>query len=483
MVDEAHITTFAVHPAWRRQRHRGAAAPRLPRHRHRPRRPRGDARGPAVQPAGAPAVREVRLPAGRPASALLQRRPRGRADHDHRAARRARDARAASSGCARRSTRRRRRTRARMPARGDAGVSGPLLLSIESSCDETGIALIEGGRRILSQRRRVAGRAARRRPAGSCPRSPRGPTCAGSCPTLDEAWADAGRRLARRRRDRRHLRAGAGRLAAGRDQLREGARLGPRQAAHRRQPPRGPRLRGLAARSGRGRGDQGRAGLPARRARRVGRPHVPRRDARPPDLPAARARPSTTPPARRSTRSAGCSGLGYPGGPAIQKAAEGAIRPRRALPAGLDGRLVRLELLGAQDRGPADRRRRPGRRGAAGRRRRRAAVRGDRPRSWPGASRTRSSTCSRPRPSGPPREVGARSIVLGGGVAANSVPARAAGAARPTAWACRSSCPRPGLCTDNGAMIGAAGARRFAAGERAAARPRRPAVAAAGRRR
>ena len=27
--------------------------------------------------------------------------------------------------------------------------------------------------------------------------------------------------------------------------------------------------------------------------------------------------------------------------------------------------------------------------------------------------------------------------------------------------------PRPGLCTDNGAMSGAAGARRFAAGERA----------------
>jgi N6-L-threonylcarbamoyladenine synthase len=157
-------------------------------------------------------------------------------------------------------------------------------------------------------------------------------------------------------------------------------------------------------------------------------------------------------------------GLGYPGGPAIQRAAEGAVARDRVFPRAWLGESYDFSFSGLKT---AARRIVDVARADAG-----LGGDPDAPLPDPVVAElawgfqdsvvdvlvTKTARAA--------REFGARSIVLGGGVAANSaLRARLAGEA--DAIGLPLVVPRPGLCTDNGAMIGAAGARRLAAGERA----------------
>ena len=267
-------------------------------------------------------------------------------------------------------------------------------------------------------------------------------------PVLDEAWADAGRRRGTTSTRRGDLRARAwpARCWSGSTSPRRWpgsttSRWSASTTSRATSTPRGC--------STRARPDARRAGLPARRARRLGRPHVPRRDARPPDLPAARHD-------RRRRRRRGVR-QGRPAarasatraGPAIGRAADAARRAATAVfPRAWLGRLVRLQLLRAQDRRPADRRR--GARadeGLAGRRRTRRcrdAVVGGARVGVPGRRGRRPG--DQDDPGGRARSARARSC-SGGGVAANGVAARPAGrrgrgAGRPAHRAAARRCAR-----------------------------------------
>ncbi len=171
-------------------------------------------------------------------------------------------------------------------------------------------------------------------------------------------------------------------------------------------------------------------------------------------------------------------GLPYPGGPAIQAAAERATRHDRVFPRAWLGDSYDLSFSGLKtaarrivDAARAEEGLPAGDAGAGGADRTGAGDRGGQlsdatiaELAWGFQDSVVDVLATKTIRAA--EEIDARSIVLGGGVAANR-PLRERLAADAAARGLPLIVPRPGLCTDNGAMIGAAGARRYAAGERA----------------
>jgi N6-L-threonylcarbamoyladenine synthase len=159
-------------------------------------------------------------------------------------------------------------------------------------------------------------------------------------------------------------------------------------------------------------------------------------------------------------------GLPYPGGPAIQKAAEGASARDRVFPRAWLGDTFDFSFSGLK---------------TAARREVAREVAGDAdasvPDGGPGLAPAQVAELAYAfqesvvdvlavKTTRAAQTAGARTIVLGGGVAANSVlRARVEDGAR--SLGVPLVVPRPGLCTDNAAMIGAAGYFRARAGARA----------------
>jgi len=339
-------------------------------------------------------------------------------------------------------------------------MSGPLILSIESSCDETGIAIIEGGRRILGNvvASQVAMHAAT---GGIVPEVAARAHLRWIVPVLDEVWSDAG--------------------VAWSDLSAVAVTYGPGLA--------GSLLVGV---------NFAKAVAWVHDLPLIGVNHLeghvyaawlldPEEADRPePVFPLValvvsgghtflvemhdhltyRLLGSTVDDAAGEAfdKVGRLLGLGYPGGPAIGRAAEAAtardrVFPRAWLPGTYDFSFSGLKT--AARRVVTDARLAAGLSGEPG-----TPLPDDVVAELAWGFQDSVADVLTTKTIRAAREVGARSIVLGGGVAANTaLRARLSGEA--DALGVPLIVPRPGLCTDNGAMIGAAGARRYAAGERA----------------
>jgi N6-L-threonylcarbamoyladenine synthase len=342
-------------------------------------------------------------------------------------------------------------------------MSGPLLLSIESSCDETGVALIDGGRRILSNV--VASQVALHAPTGGIvPELAARAHLRWIVPSLDEAWAAAGVEW----RDVDGIAVTYGPGLAG--SLLVGINFAKALSWVHDVP-----LVGVNHLEGhvyaawlldKGEDDATKVEpIFPLVALIVSGGHT--FIAEMTDHLTYRLLGTTVDDAAGEAfdKVGRLLGLGYPGGPAIQKAAEGAVRRDVRFPRAWMGDSYDLSFSGLKT---------AARRIVAEARADAGIVPDDADTPLGDATTAELAwgfqdavvDVLATKTARAAREIGARSIVLGGGVAANAcLRERLAGEAE--ALRVPLIVPRPGLCTDNGAMIGAAGARRFEAGERA----------------
>jgi len=342
-------------------------------------------------------------------------------------------------------------------------VSGPLLLAIESSCDETGIALIAGERRIVSNV--VASQVALHAPSGGIvPEVAARAHLRWIVPVLDEAWTDAG--VTWSDLDAIAVTCGpglAGSLLVGINFAKALAWAHdlPLVAVNHLE---GHVYAGWLLDPGEDEADRPEPVFPLV-ALVVSGGHTFLVEMR--DHLTYRLLGTTVDDAAGEAfdKVGRLLGLGYPGGPAIQQAAEAATRHDVRFPRAWMGDTYDWSFSGLKT---AARRIVADARAAEGL-----------PEADPAAPLSAGAIAElawgfqdavidvlAAKTARAAREVGARSIILGGGVAANR-PLRDRLAGESDAMGIPLVVPRPGLCTDNGAMIGAAGARRFAAGERA----------------